>query len=215
MGKNNRTQAPWDYDCPYKDSCPHLQWSSTHWLFSEYQRSYDEHCEHWRIRDLLEEKLAQARSQIEQPEQQNAQLKAKLKIVHQRQFKASKKTKKVTSDKRPDEKQKKKRGAPKGHPAWSRAAPTHIDKTIDIPAPDQCPHCDCDHLNPVEQVKEHLQEDIILQPKTHVTNFRHQQDNIFLQMLFNLLNRVQEHLQEDIILLMPEVPSTRDPGGKK
>jgi hypothetical protein len=69
MGKNNRTQAPWDYDCPYKNNCPHLQWSSTHWIFSEYQRSYDEHCEHWRIRDLLEEKLAQARAQIEQLEQ--------------------------------------------------------------------------------------------------------------------------------------------------
>jgi len=175
MGRNNRTQAPWDYDCPYKNNCPHLEWSSTHWIFSQYQNSYDEHCEHWRIRDLLEENLAQARAQIEQLEQQNAQLKAKLKTVHQRQFKANKKTKQAASDKRPDENKKKKRGAPKGHPGWSRPTPDHIDKTIDVPAPNKCPHCDCDHLRPSEQVKEHLQEDIILQPKTHVTNFRHQQ----------------------------------------
>ena len=123
MGKNNRAQAPWDYDCPYKDSCPHLQWSSTHWIFSEYQRSYDEHCEHWHMRDLLEQRLAQARTQIAQLEQKNAQLKAKLKIVHERQFKTNKKTKQATFDKRSDKKQKKKRGAPKGHPGWSRSTP--------------------------------------------------------------------------------------------
>ncbi len=173
MGCNNQTHAPWDYNCPYKDSCPHLQWSSTHWIFSEYQRSYDEHCEHWRIRDLLEQQLTQARAQIERLEQENAQLRTRLKIVHQRQFKSNKKTKQASCHRPPGK--NKKRGAPKGHPGWSRQKPGHVDKIIDVPAPDQCPHCDCDHLSPVEQVKEHLQEDIILQPKTHVTNFRHQQ----------------------------------------
>ncbi len=173
MDKDNRTQAPWDYDCPYKDNCPHLQWSSTHWIYHEYERSYDEHCEHWRIRDLLEEKLAQARARIQQLEQENAQLKTRLKIVHQRQFKANKKTKQASCDRPPGK--KKKRGAPKGHPGWSRQKPGHVDKTIDVPAPDQCPHCNYDQLNPVEQVKEHLQEDIILQPTTYVTNFRHRQ----------------------------------------
>lgn len=171
MRKNNRTEAPWDFDCPYKSSCPYLQGSSTNWIYSEYQRSHDEHCEHWRIRDLLEEKLAQARAQIEQLEQENVRLKARLKIVHQRQFKANKKTKEQG---RSDE-QKKNRGAPRGHPGWKRPKPAHIDMVVDVPAPDQCPYCNCDQLRPVALVKEHLQEDIVLQPRTHVTNFRHRQ----------------------------------------
>ncbi len=172
MAKTCRTRAPWDYNCPYKDDCPHLQWSSTQWIFSEYQRSYDEHCEHWRIRDILQDDLARARSRIEQLELENAQLKAKLKAVHHRQFKANKKTAHAAGDKRPG---KKKRGAPKGHPGWLRPTPDRVDKTIDVPAPSQCPHCSCDNLSPVSQVKQHLQEDIILQPRTHVINFRHQQ----------------------------------------
>jgi len=38
-----------------------------------------------------------------------------------------------------------------------------------------CPHCFCTDLTPVEQLKDHLQEDVILQPRTQVTNFRHHQ----------------------------------------
>jgi transposase len=145
---------------------------------------------------MLEEELAKARTCIEKLEQENAQLKAKLKIVHQRQFKANKK-KKEPSDKRTDKKQKKKRGAPKGHPGWSRPTPGHIDKTIEVPAPDQCPHCGCDHLSQVEKVKNHLQEDIILQPRTHVTNFKHHQafcpkcDRLVIQAAENELPNCQ------------------------
>ena len=39
----------------------------------------------------------------------------------------------------------------------------------------QCPHCNSQKLKPVKEIKEHLQEDIVLQPLTHVINFRHQQ----------------------------------------
>lgn len=170
-----RNRAPLNYDCPYKDSCPHLQWSSTHWMNYQYERSYDEHCEHWRIRDILTDELSQARACIENLERENAQLKARLKTLHQRQFKPNKKTKQKPADDTTDKKTRKKRGAPVGHPGWSRPLPTHVDKTVQVPAPDQCPHCDCQRLTPVEQVKDHLQEDIVLQPKTHVINFKHKQ----------------------------------------
>jgi hypothetical protein len=45
-----------------------------------------------------------------------------------------------------------------------------------VAAPEVCPHCACTDLTPVEQLKDHLQEDIILQPRTQVTNFRHHID---------------------------------------
>ncbi|MCJ7613235.1 IS66 family transposase [Candidatus Bathyarchaeota archaeon] len=172
-------RAPWDFQCPYKDRCPHLQWQSTQWVFEEYQRSHDEHLEHWKARDILDEELEKALKSIADLESENEDLKAKLKALHNRQFKANKKPSPKNS-KEPDNaqpalKKKKKRGAPKGHPGWSRRKPDHIDKVIDVEAPDVCPHCSCRDLSPVNEIKEHLQEDIILQPKTHVTNFRHHQ----------------------------------------
>lgn len=57
-------RAPWDYKCPYKDRCPHLQWQSTQWVFEEYQRSHDEQLEHWRVRDILDEELEKALKRI-------------------------------------------------------------------------------------------------------------------------------------------------------
>ena len=121
-------QAPWDYDCPYKHRCPHLSWQSTHWVWSEYQRSYDEHCEHWRVRDIQQEELDNALKKIVDLENENEWLQAKLKAIHQKQFKAN-----ICKDKGSDDgpnridtlKKDKKRGAPKGHTGWSRRKPDH------------------------------------------------------------------------------------------
>jgi len=169
-------QAPWDYDCTYKHCCPHLQGLSTAWVFDEYQRSEFEHLDHWRFRNEQLEELDQALAHISALEKENEQLKAKLRALHQRQFKANKKkhTTKQSTDSCNNVK-KKKRGAPKGHPAWRRRKPDHIDKTVLVPAPQNCPHCKCTDLQPVEEIKDHLQEDIVLQPQTFVTNFRHHQ----------------------------------------
>jgi transposase len=171
-------RAPWDYKCPYKDRCPHLQWQSTQWVFEEYQRSHDEQLEHWKVRDILDEELEKALKRIADLESENEDLKAKLKALHNRQFKAGKKSssKSLTkTDSYAELQEKGKRGAPKGHPGWFRRKPDHIDKVIDVEAPDVCPHCSCTDLSPVNEIKEHLQEDIILQPKTQVTSFRHHQ----------------------------------------
>jgi len=169
-------QAPWDYDCTYKHCCPHLQGLSTAWVFDEYQRSHDEHLDHWRFRDEQLEELDKALAYINDLEKENEQLKAKLRALHQRQFKANKK--KSTTDQsadHPSVTKRKKRGAPKGHPGWSRRKPDHIDKTVFVPAPQNCPHCQGSDLRPIEEIKDHIQEDIVLQPRTFVTNFRHHQ----------------------------------------
>lgn len=170
--------APWDFECPYKHNCPHLQYLSAQWVWEEYQRSSDEHLEHWKIRDIQQEELQKALDYIGQLEKQNQQLRAKLKALHQRQFKANKKGNRQASAKNADQraaKKNKKRGAPKGHPGWFRRTPDHVDKTVIVAPPQQCPHCACEDLSPVAGLKDHLQEDIILKPRTHVTNFRHHQ----------------------------------------
>ncbi|MFU8778553.1 MAG: IS66 family transposase, partial [Roseovarius sp.] len=58
---------------------------------------------------------------------------------------------------------------------WSRRKPDPVDKTVEVPAPSVCPDCGGEHLTPVDEVAEHLQEDIVLQPRTVVTRFNHAQ----------------------------------------
>jgi hypothetical protein len=122
-------QAPWDFECNYRHCCPHLQGLSTKWVFDEYQRSHDEHLQHWKVRDIQQEELEKALEYIGKLEKENEELNAKLKALHQRQFKANKKISENSADNRLASEKKKKRGAPKGHPGWHRRKPDHIDKT--------------------------------------------------------------------------------------
>ena len=174
-----KQEIPRNYECPYQRNCPHLGRLSTKWVFGEHQRAHDEHIENWRVIDILEEDIKKAHKRIYKLESENEELKAKLKALHRRQFKSNAKSNKKGSDKsgtdKPKNQKKKKRGAPQGHIGWFRRKPSHIDKVIEVNAPDECPHCSCSNLIPMEEIKGHLQEDIILQPKTHVTNFKHHQ----------------------------------------
>jgi hypothetical protein len=168
----------WDFQCPYKHNCPHLQHLSAQWVWEEYQRSCDEHLDQWKVRDIQQEQLEKALNYIGELEEENQTLRAKLKALHQRQFKANKNSSRQPSENNTDQRcasKKKKRGAPNGHPGWSQRKPDHIDKTVTVPAPTVCPHCACEKLNPVAGLKDHLQEDIIFNPRTHVTHFRHHQ----------------------------------------
>ena len=173
---NTRQQAPWNYQCPYQHGCPHLEGLSTHFVWGEYQYAPEENGEHWRIRDILEQERTAAGKRISELERENEDLKAQLTALHRRQFKTNKKSLKQNigrTDSAPAA--KKKRGAPTGHPGWSRRIPDHIDTVVTVAAPAVCPHCANTDLTPVQEMKDHLQEDIILQPKTRVTQFRHHQ----------------------------------------
>jgi hypothetical protein len=64
----------------------------------------------------------------------------------------------------------KKRGAPKGHPGWSRPVPRHADKHVEVTL-DQCPECGGRHLERCKRHEDHYQEDIVL-PQVVVTRFR-------------------------------------------
>jgi transposase len=172
---------PYDFECLYKHTCPHLDGLSTQWVLEEYRRAHDVYQEHLRIIDLFDGHLKVRDERIRVLERENAELKAKLQALHRRQFRANRNKaaeegeKDGESDSSFPKRQKKKRGAPVGHPGWVRPRPDSIDRTVDVPAPTLCPHCQSDHLSPMEERTEHLQEDIVIQPRPRVTCYRHGQ----------------------------------------
>lgn len=172
MPRKGLQQPPANYQCPYHNCCPHLQGLSSEFVFTEYQNAHEEYLDHWKARDELNELLDQMRTYTQELEAQNAELKAKLTALHRRQFKANRKQSPATA---PQPQAVRKRGAPKGHPGWYRVKPAHIDQTRTVAAPDVCPHCHGTDLTPIAEIKEHLQEDIVLAPRTNVTCFKHHQ----------------------------------------
>ena len=140
---------------------------SASWAFSVYR----EQCrleEEWH---RTEQENSRLRDELADVTHERDQVKAQFLALHRKQFKAGK-TKPPdmppTSDAAP-----KKRGPPHGHPPWTRPVPDHIDRVVAVAAPTTCPHCDCDALQPSHETFAHLQEDIVLQSRTHVTQFQH------------------------------------------
>lgn len=171
---------PHDFTCAYTHSCPYLRGLSTTWVLGQYERADDVYQEHLRIIDTFAADLDVARTRIRDLERDNAELTAKLTALHRRQFKANKKPsdkniKAKDGNSTPEDTGKKKRGAPVGHPGWFRAKPEHVDRTVHVPAPTICPHCRAAELIPTEETSEHLQEDIVLQPRTIVTRYLHKE----------------------------------------
>ena len=172
---------PRDFECLYKHCCPYLDGLSTTWVLEEYRRAGEVYQEHLRIIDGFDGDLKVRDEQIRVLERKNAELKAKLQAVHQRQFKANKKKDAEDgeeggdSDSSSHKREKKKRGAPVGHPGWVRPKPERIDRTVHVPAPTICPHCQSEALTPMEESTEHVQEDIVIRPQTVVTRYLHGQ----------------------------------------
>jgi transposase len=137
--------------------------------------------EHLRIIDALGDELKARDERIRLLERESAELKARLQALHQRQFKPNKKKDAETGGKdiegasSSNEGKKKKRGAPVGHPGWVRPKPDRIDRSVDVPAPRICPHCQSEDLTPMEESTEHFQEDIVIRPRTLVTRYLHGQ----------------------------------------
>jgi transposase len=172
---SKRVYPPPRFQCPYQGGCPHLDSLSTTWVYGEYRRGEKRYQEHLRIVDNLQEELRRRNERIRILERENAEIKAKVKMLHQRQFKAN--TKKSTTERKAESpgEGNKKRGAPVGHPGWTRPKPTQIDRTIHVPAPTECPHCQKTNLIQSPETHQHLQEDIVITPKTVVTNYVHAQ----------------------------------------
>jgi len=172
---------PLDFECFYRHSCPYLDGLSTQWVLEEYRRDHDVYQEHLRIIDLFDGHLKARDERIRILERENAELKAKLQALHRGQFKPKRKKdaeiggKEVEDGSSSGERKKKKRGAPVGHPGWVRPKPQRIDRTVHVPAPTICPHCQSNDLRPMQESTEHVQEDIVIQPRTLVTRYLHGQ----------------------------------------
>lgn len=165
---------PHDFKCLYRNACPYLDGLSATWVVEGYQSAEDAYQEHLQIVDNFRESLDTANGRIRALERENAELKAKFQALHQRQFKANKKSEKENIDDGAPAKTKK-RGAPIGHPGWSRSMPDRIDHTVDVPAPTICPYCKSDKLESMEENTEHFQEDIVIQPRTKIIRYLHKQ----------------------------------------
>ena len=162
---------PDDFCCPYRDGCPYLEGLSTQWVFHCYQQVDGTEGQYeYQLRELNQQLLEQSRHN-QQLERENQQLQAQLHALHRRQFKG-RRTPKPPPSEGPST-QRKKRGAPVGHPPWQRPKPTRIDQVIELPAPRTCSDCHHADLKPLPEIHEHVQEDIVLEPRTVVTCFRH------------------------------------------
>jgi transposase len=164
---------PDDFCCPYRDGCPYLEGLSTHWVFSRYQRTGGVESQYEYQLEQLHQELLQERRQSQELQRHNQQLQAQLQALHRRQFKG----RKALAPPPPEcpSARRKKRGAPRGHPPWQRTKPKRVDQVVETPHPKDCPECHLPDLSPVAEVHEHLQEDIVLAPRTLVTCFRHAQ----------------------------------------
>ena len=172
---------PHDFECLYRHACPYLDGLSTMWVLGEYRRAHDVYQAHLRIIEGFDDDLKVRDERIRVLERENAELKAKLQALHQRQFRRNKKKEAESGEKDVEgassrnERKKKKRGAPVGHPGWVRPKPDRIDRTVDVIAPRICPHCQSNDLTPMEERSEHFQEDIVIRSQTLVTRYLHRQ----------------------------------------
>lgn len=163
------------YGCPHVSHCPHLGGAALGSIVLS-ANSNDEWLQSLlRQIDALRAENTAKYHKIEELTAEVEQLKRELKAERQKQFKAtaSKDEEDAVAD-RPPETGPKKRGAPVGHPGWFRPTPTRIDRTILVPAPKRCPHCNAAvRARPDLPFYDHLQEDFINgQPMT--TCYRHE-----------------------------------------
>lgn len=173
MGRHK--EAPWGFVCEYRHACPHLggisaKWACTLLADASMDSFRDGHFARHAEKEIetLEEELEKANVELEH-------LRAENKRLHQCQFKANRRKPEPEDPKQ--QTTNKKRGPPFGHPPWNRRPPDHIDKTVNVTAPEKCPHCGYSDLHPFCEKHICCQEDIVFQPKTFVTKFVH--DTVF------------------------------------
>ncbi len=160
------------YECRYRNACPHLDMLSTTWVYGQFQLAKKQYQQHLKIYDRLQEALSESRDKIAKLERENAELKAKYLLIHQRQFKSNKRQREQR-DVGETKKDKKKRGAPIGHQGWFRAKPEQIDRVVHVKAPTNCPYCHKNELISLSETTAHIQEDMAPPPPPFTTKYVH------------------------------------------
>jgi hypothetical protein len=168
------SELPEHFVCPYRHGCPYLEGLPTKWVWDHYNESSLLECQYEYQMEELNRQLADSHRQNRELERENHQLKAQLHALHQRQFKGRTASAAPPVSECPSA-QRKKRGPPFGHPPWQRPIPKRIDQVVSVPPPEICHHCQSTALRPVTETHEHVQEDIVLEPRTVATCYIHQQ----------------------------------------
>jgi transposase len=163
-----------DFVCPFRTGCPYLEGLSTAWVWDRYQKAIGLEAQYEHLLEESAKELAQTQRRVVEVEKERDQFKAQLHALQQSQFQQRRKPSPPAKIGTPIP-LKKKRGAPMGHPPWQRSKPTRIDRIVPVPAPSSCPHCQCQGIKSSPEIHEHIQEDIVLEPRTVVTSFQHAQ----------------------------------------
>lgn len=160
-----------EYACPQVGHCPHLGGAA---LGSVIEAAN----ENGTYLDMLHGQLAAARqsvskllTEIEALRNELEQVKLELRLERQNKFRsgcdAHDRDEAAALENLPEESSAardgtRKRGAPVGHPGWFRVIPTKLDQTIEVVAPQRCPHCDGEvRCLPNVEPDEHVQEDVV------------------------------------------------------
>ena len=168
-----KPQAPWDWECPYHDSCPYLEGISTQWTLTELEMVRSQNSDLWQEVFSWREENQSIKKELKRLQEENDWLKAQLKQVHRRWYGKGKEERDNENLEPEGEKTTPagKRGAPLGHPGTTRPKPDHVDETIDVTL-QQCPFCGGEELTECDKTEDHYQEDII-PARVKVTCYRH------------------------------------------
>jgi len=171
MGRLHK--APDNFECPYKKACPEL----CNRPALEVRHALEE-CDRLERRYgmLVYEsnlEIANLSAKVESQQKKIDELQAQFTARHRRQFKPTKQRETTIEGPQCSITKRPKKGAPVGHPPWNRTTPDHIDKTVEVPPPEVCPHCRTSGLTPSDELQRQIQEDIVIQPKTVVTEYVH------------------------------------------
>lgn len=165
------------FACPQLMHCPHLGGAALGTLVLLANQSDDTLDRLHRQLDAMRQSVSDLVAENEALEQEIERLKLELKLERQTKFATNRQQQADTAEaeplESPDEAQPRKRGAPVGHPGWSRPTLTEYDALVEVAAPAVCPHCG----GPVsvyssQEPSDHLQEDLVA-GRPHVTLFRH------------------------------------------
>jgi transposase len=162
-------------NCPNVNHCPHLGGAALGVVVLSANANDEWLQSLLRQIDALRAENTAKYHQIEVLTAEVEQLKRELKAERQKQFKtAASKGEEEAVPNSPAGTEAKKRGAPVGHPGWFRPTPLHIDRTIQVPSPARCPHCNAAVVaRPDLRPYDHLQEDFI-DGRPMTTCYRHE-----------------------------------------
>jgi len=135
-----RSQAPPDYQCPYRRACPHMEGISAQWAFSVFR-------EHWRLEEdgrLLERDNNRLRGELADVTQERDRIKPNSWPCTASSSRRNGQTRRLPQRRKQSTQEE--RRAHRAS-AVAKTGSALVDQTVVVAAPVVCPHCACDQLS--------------------------------------------------------------------